>query len=217
LTTETRWIQNLTHTINGLLGYKLLTSNSSTYVYASGSDSPNLTAYWGIRVWKRTAAGVETEVTSGTPVAQVSRVWSLISAEGFQSATWACPLTTLAATDAIVVRCYIRFGGNAWQLLLTSTTEQIGATGLVAVTWTVTYYTQAQGSGDGSEEAPYGSGGFLYWGHGSYYTRIENFQWSTITEHKIYVQWVHLVKMICLFVIGPFSSITKGLPCHFRR
>lgn len=100
--TETRYMRSDTQTINGLSAYQLgITSSSSslsTMVSSqTGNGQQNQTVYWGVRVWQRNNAGTETELTSGTPVAQVSRT----SGSGIQSATWTPPSTTLATTDSI--------------------------------------------------------------------------------------------------------------------
>jgi len=140
--------------------------------------SGSQTVYWGIRVWKRDAAGAETEITAGTPVAQVSRS---SDGAGLQSNTWNCTQTTLTSTDSIVVRVYIKFGSGAWTLLgLASpysvySTEQIGASQLDAATWTVHYYTEREYDPD--EDT---TGGMFAWGDALFNSRIENFSWSLV-------------------------------------
>jgi len=144
---ETRRPQWDKWTVNGLTAYKLLTTLSA---------SPNYSVdYWitsnirfGIRVWKRDSTGVETEITPGTPVAIVQRN---ITPTGWQqqSATWACPQTALATTDAIKVVWYVSSDGGAWAIVLEvgyldyyiTITEQLGDTQLDATTWTVRYRT----------------------------------------------------------------------------
>jgi len=103
-----------------------------------GSATGTPTAYYGIKVFKRNAAGDETEITSGVS-AIVSYPYGA-SAYSTRSATWDCPETALEATDSIVVRVYADVDVNPPTTLRTTfTTEQLGASKLDAVTWTVWY------------------------------------------------------------------------------
>ena len=121
---ETRYMRSDQHTINGLTAYKLDITQTSSNVFVGqnyvGDDFES--GSWGIRVWKRTTSGAETEVTSGAPQAQVSRV---SKSSGIQSATWVCPQTTLnLIPDSTVVRVYIRINSFSWVLKATFTTQQ---------------------------------------------------------------------------------------------
>ncbi|MEM2568214.1 MAG: hypothetical protein QXH20_07085, partial [Candidatus Bathyarchaeia archaeon] len=122
-----------THTVNGLTAYKLETTNSTVL----RSEEATGQYYWGIRVWKRSANGVETEVTGGAPVAVV------YATDGENRASWNCPGASLNPTDSIVVRIYSSARATGpWTLRLTWTTGQLGAQSLDASTWTVYYYFQ---------------------------------------------------------------------------
>jgi len=134
---EIRYMRGDTHTVNGLLAYKLLTTQSAIAREVTFSSMHDLAGTWGIRVWKRTSAGVETEITAGTPVATVSRT---TDGYGMQSNTWTCPLTAMNPTDAIVVRVYTECDG--WKLTATFITEQLGADTLDNALWRVYYYTK---------------------------------------------------------------------------
>jgi hypothetical protein len=173
---ETRYFRSDTQTVNGLTAYKLGTEQSATAESKGiGSGYPAQGAYVGIRVWKRSNAGVETEITAGTPVAVASK-GSLTTA--IVSATWDCPQTSLDTTDAIVVRVYGRWGTGAWNLLAEFITEQLGATILNAVTWTVYYSISYRRYVDpDTGEITYTAG----WNFGTttYNSRIENFTWTS--------------------------------------
>jgi hypothetical protein len=170
---ETRYMRSDSHVINGLDALKLLTSNTSSMVDGTTAASGNLTLYWGIRVWVRHADESEDEITSGTPVAQVSRA---AVGSGMQSNTWDCPETALNNTDAIVVRVYIKF--SDWWLAGFFITNQAqnwdSPTQLDSATWTVHYHT----------ERTYDSklnmtGGHFRYGHvDTHNSRIENYTWS---------------------------------------
>jgi len=133
-----RFMRGDQQTVNSLTAYVLGKNQSSTAQLQSIDDYGSNTAYWGIRVWKRSVAGVETEITSGTPVAQVSRN---TKGHGIQTATWNCPGISLTQTDTIIVRVYCKNGGS-WTLIATFTTEQLNTTALQEATWTVYYWTQ---------------------------------------------------------------------------
>ncbi len=139
MTVQTRYLLSTTQTINGLLANKLALD------FSGASDSrikikstATITVYAGIRVWKRASDGTETEITAGTPVAQVLTVVNRVAVPPV-TATWVCPLTTLVSTDSIVVRWYTQFDADGWLEWLTSTTEVLVAQSLDAATWTVSY------------------------------------------------------------------------------
>jgi hypothetical protein len=132
----------------------------------SGSvDISDYHAYIGIRVWKRSASGVETEITDGTPRARAT----IPSSSGIVSATWTCPQTSLASTDAIVVRVYVTADTITWFLCDTWITEQLGAGSLDAATWTVYYYIYVV-----SKTGVYN----FRFDTTTYNSRITNFSWS---------------------------------------
>jgi hypothetical protein len=151
----------------------LANTNTNSTASFGTTGSGDVVVYWGHRVWKRSSAGVETEITSGTPVAQVQKnVGAPISIDEL-SATWACPLTSLASTDAIVDRIYIKFGTGAWNLLMESITEQLGAQSLDAATWTFYVWVQRQ-----YISAAGVTRGTFYFGSNTYNSRITNFTWT---------------------------------------
>jgi hypothetical protein len=174
LVSETRYMRSDQHTINGLLAYKLLTTNTASSTNVSDNLALNYRAYWGIRVFIRHADESEDEVTSGTPVAQVSRS---SNGEGMQSNTWNCPETALEDDDAIIVRVYLMWEYGSWTLMVTFITNQVqdwdSPTQLDSATWTVYYYTLYS----------WDSKLFLaiaqfYWGDNVHNSRITNFTWS---------------------------------------
>ncbi|MBU4144229.1 MAG: right-handed parallel beta-helix repeat-containing protein [Candidatus Thermoplasmatota archaeon] len=95
---------------------------------------------WGMRVWTKTAAEVETELTSGSADAIVYRD---IDGEGMQVGTWTPPLTALDPTDSVVVRIYQgRDEAFPTTLVGTFTSQPINATQLINTTWNVNYFTR---------------------------------------------------------------------------
>jgi hypothetical protein len=156
------------HTVNNATMYKLMENHTQTArsVNSSVTDPENEAyCYWGVRVWKRSSVGTETELTSGSPVAVVSRT---TSGSGLQSATWACPATNLSVTDCLVVRVYYKFDWTSYTQCGQFITLQLNATTLAASTWTVYYYTQRSYSPSTHKTYMY-----YYWDN-NYNSRIEN-------------------------------------------
>jgi len=169
LTSETRYFRSDTHTVNGLTAYKLLTTNTTTAVTVSIVNPA--VGHIGIRVWKRSASGVETEITSGNAVA-VALILGTINFVQV-SGSWSCPQTTLSNTDAIVVRVYLCDGsGGSQTLFATFITEQLGASQLDSATWTVYYWARIYGTPDTGYSAQFA------FGSATRDSRIVNFTWS---------------------------------------
>lgn len=133
--------------INGLASRKFhvidQTIGGGAYPYEDG-NATLLTGRWGIRVFVRHEDESEDEITSGTPVAQVSRS---TATEGYQNGTWSCPETALESTDSIRVNFYLNITGlmdwtNIQWAGVDWSTEQLGGDFLCAGTWIVEYYTK---------------------------------------------------------------------------
>jgi len=172
---ETRYFRNETQTVNGLTSYGLRLSkvnvgNTLSYARTGAYFAGDL----GIRVWKRSIDGVETEITGGSPVAIVTYYDGDFQIE--KSNTWSCPQTSLASTDSIVVRVYARIPSSTgtWTLITGAifSTEQLGASQLDAATWTV-YYV-----GSFLYDVAKNRAGIEFHFDGSWNSRIENFSWS---------------------------------------
>ncbi len=157
------------HTVNNATMNKLMTTHTGNcnVTSASSLDPENeWTCYWGMRAWKRSSSGTETEITSGSPVAVVSRS---TSGQGTQSATWNCPATNLTVTDCLVIRVYYKFDITSWTMCVQFSTVQLNATSLLGQTWTVHYYTSRSYNSPQHKTYMY-----YYWDH-TYTSRIENF------------------------------------------
>lgn len=138
----TLYMRSDQHTINNATMYKLMethTGNSNSTSTSFTDPENEAVCYWGVRVWKRSSSGIETEITSGSPVAVVSRA---SSGQGTQSASWNCPATTLNATDCLIVRVYYRHDSGAYTQCAQFSSVQLNATSLLGQTWTIYYYTK---------------------------------------------------------------------------
>jgi len=175
---ETRYFKNASVTINGLTCKSLALDQSGTeFVSSKTVNVAAFGGYMGIRVWKRSEAGVETEITEGVPVAQIETVDGDYRLT--KSNTWNCPETSLADTDSIVVRVYVYI--NAWYLLTTSvfSTEQLGDSQLDSAEWTV-YYVESH-SFQMVGYTPKTTITFYFDGvNEGIDSRIENFTWTSI-------------------------------------
>lgn len=171
---ETRYLRSDQQTVNGLTAYILGVTQSNLSAYKSisaYSGDVYVTQYLGIRVWRRASDGTETEITYGTPVAIASG-----SDSGLIWATWFCPATPLAPTDAIVIRVYGGDSSPPTNLLATYISEQLGANRLDSATWTVYYYLLR------TYNARYDITTYsFYFGTTTYNSRIEGFSWSVPT------------------------------------
>lgn len=173
-------MKQLAATVNGLSGRDLGITQTTDAGTKSIWHAPSVTVQWGFRVWKRNAAGVETEISAGTPIAVVSRS---VDGAGLQYGVWICPATSLVATDNIVIRLYMKFGALDWEEAifpdyplppLPWLTEQLGAISLDAATWQIWYYTARLW--DEGENITYGD---FWYGTSTYNSRIVGFTWST--------------------------------------
>jgi hypothetical protein len=156
------------HTVNNATMYKLIETHSSNWNVTSKSaldPEDEWVGYWGVRVWKRSSNGTESEITSGSPVAVVSRP---SSGQGLQSANWTCPATNLSINDSLVVRVYYKFDVDSYTLSAEFSTVQLNATSLTGQTWTVYYYTQRSYNSQQHKTYLY-----YYWDN-TYPSRIEN-------------------------------------------
>jgi len=174
-TTETRYLRGVVNeaNVNGLTCYSMGTTNSAT----AGDWGPgnNLNIFLGIRVYTRSTGGTETEISGGSLVATVSRT---ATGNGFQTATWTPPVTTLNTGDSIVVKVYGDTTANPTTLRATFTTEVLGPIRLEANQWTVQYWTRFAGAAQGGSD--------WYWGTAAYDNHITGFQYTSITFRDPY-------------------------------
>jgi hypothetical protein len=183
LTIETRYFVNATWIVNGYTYNKLITTQTGASGYTlvmHKTDNFKL----GVRIYVTHADSSITELTAGTSVAIVTR--SAVGS-GIQSATWACPQTTLVPTDAIEVDVYLWDQIYQWQIAMQFSTEQLGTTILNAGTWTFYYYTAVTYS------SPYYYFKF-YFDTTTYNSRIENFSWGISSTQEVTYHFTETMK-----------------------
>jgi len=184
-----------THTVNGILGYRLDKTASSSDTYDSVSTDGASITYYGVRVWIVHSSGALEELTSGEPVAIVSRNQD---GEGLQSATWNCPGYN-NIIDAIMVKVYQRFGTEEWNLRATFITENNTLIKLPEATWTFTYYTKRNYMSELDSGVTVST---LYWG-GNYETKVQ-LKYAEPTPYELML-WKLWKGDILGFLILPYS------------
>lgn len=138
MTSETRYFRSDSQTINGLACRKLLTTQSGVageLTISSYDGNQTITQYVGIRVWKRSSGGTETEIDPSAVKAIGSG-----STSGTCTGTYTPTQTVLDTGDSIIVRVYGNDVTPPTTLLDTWQTEQLGETQLDSVQWTLQYY-----------------------------------------------------------------------------
>jgi len=184
-----------THTVNGILGYRLDETASSSDAYDIVSTEGASITYYGVRVWIVHSSGALEELTGGQPVAVVSRN---ADGEGLQTATWNCPGYS-NIIDAIMIKVYQRFGTDEWNLRATFITENETLIKLPEATWTFTYYTKR------SYMSEVDSGitiSMLYWG-GNYQTKVQ-LKYTEPTPYELML-WKLQNRDIFGFIMLPFT------------
>ena len=162
-----RYMRSDTATVNGLNAYLLNATETASYTYVQQLGQ-GAGAEFGIRVWVRASNGTEYEVTldgqTGTPKAMVT------------STGWGTANVTqksMQTTFSFVTRVYVRIAGGAWTNKATFTTEQLGKTSLLGMTWSVYYYVSVSYSVKLDRTTAK-----FYWGDASHMSRIQNLQFS---------------------------------------
>lgn len=166
---ETRYYRADEHTVNGLQTHNLGTTQTST-----PSMLYSLTNYYETDGVYSSDVKIrhndETETLIASAVAETTRT---TDGEGYQSATWSCPETSLSPDDAIL----IGENWNATDYGAEIITEQLGASKLTANSWTFTRYTfRNYDSGNDRTTTR------VYHGDSTYNTRIEDFAYETSVE-----------------------------------
>lgn len=174
MTSETRYLRNAGHTVNGLTANELLITNTATATLCYLADGPgDPGAITNFDVIKRGSGGAE--IVIGSAVASAATT-AEGGGPGLVSATWACPETALVSSNAVKVVARISHIGNGTSTTLNFITNQAAAwdTGvnkLTAATWTFHRWTIKFTTEDFFESD-------IYYGSAAYPSRITNFSWD---------------------------------------
>jgi hypothetical protein len=169
-----------THTINGQLGNVANETQSNTIASASMSlleSGTPLTGSCGWRVWISHYDNSSTELTSGTPVATVTRT---ANGTGLQSGTWKPDLTSLGWVDIcsfnLKIIFYMKLDGT-WTAKASFVTSALPYRKIKNETWTLYCYTNfTQVYYELLDN--YNAYLTVYWGTPTYDTRITNMKFE---------------------------------------
>jgi hypothetical protein len=143
--------------------------------------------YYGIRVFVAHQDKSLTEITSGTPVAVISKT-TLI--RELKTNAWDCPETVILTTDRIQVRAYYKIHDDGTWTQFTRgvwMTEELGVTVLNAATWTVWYSVTIM------ESSPERYQAHLDFGWPAYPSGVDNFTFGGVPPPAELIQCDGLV------------------------
>jgi len=214
----TWYLRSDTHTVHSQLGYILSPVQTSSELSDMRTHATtSMTTSYGVRIWVFDADGDSSELTSGIPVAVVTRS---SDGDGIQSATWTCP-DYLNVVDAVMVRIYQRWGTDAWTARLIYITKSGLLVKFPTASWTFNYYTNRT-SGSTNSTMWYGS--YVYNSRLQlYYTNLNPFE--TMHYHLIRTDflaflvtpWTYFLGDIFYGLILLFMSVTTYLRYHSLR
>lgn len=140
---STFYLRSDTYTVNNETGYGLDSSNTASSATVSQSSVTD-TIYYGFRVYLLNQQGYTRELTSGTPVGQVTRS---SNGSGVQTNTYSFAGTTLTASaEALLIKVYTKVGASGtWAVKATYLSNQILAREIEESTWTFALYTNKTG------------------------------------------------------------------------
>jgi hypothetical protein len=132
----TWYMRSDTHTIHAVYGFKLLTVNTQTPWFDSRIELGSHNVSYGVRVWAIDFFNHTYELTSGSPVAIVTK-----SDTGGEMLVgyWNCPAYN-SMIDSIMVKVYQKFDDTEWSPLPPFVTGSDLLIRLPASTWTFHYY-----------------------------------------------------------------------------
>lgn len=144
--TQTRYFRSDSHTVNALTAKKLLTSRSGTQSsFPRQTTDVNQNHYFGIKMYKRSNTGVETQIPiDGSTEPQMAVMRNGIG-EGLQISAGTPDYAGLEVTDSIVIKLWSKIGAGAWTEAGSTavwTTEQLGGYCIGGKLWGIQYYTK---------------------------------------------------------------------------
>ena len=181
--TVTWYMRSDQHTVNTVSGYILNGTQSSTSKYVSLSSSGKLQTWVAVRVWIVFSDGNKSELTDGTYNVNVTRT---SSGYGYQNVTWTCPATSLNASDAIMIKVYLKVGSGSWSEKATFITAQLNMT-KISGNWTFQLYTK-NNQVYNSITHQWTTACYFYWGSSSYNSLIDGIELSSGIPISKYVK-----------------------------
>jgi len=169
------WFRSDTDTVNGIFGYLVNETQTSTGRNVSSSLMGDNQTWWALRVWVRRSNNSTVELTDGTYNVNVTRT---VGGEGLQNVSWTPSLTNLyLGADALRINAYSKIGSDSWQLKATFVTERLETNQIVNSTWTFRLYTSRN-------IPPPATFTFLSWGNSTYASRIDGVQLAQLSPFE---------------------------------
>ena len=198
--TVTWYFRADTHTVNGVTAYVINETISDTAVNVTDSVAGNVTVYWGWRIWRVRSDGSQNELTSGTPVATVSRV---VSGIGIQTGTWNAPSKVLhIGYDCFKFVLYMKFGSGDWTAKATFVSSRLLERAIVGATWSFKIYTVKQ--------YVVNTYGVFVWGSSAFNSRIEGIEFE---EPDVYQHMNYLLQTgdFVGFILYPYLNLVGNI------
>lgn len=133
----TFFMRSDTHTVSGILGYKLTEVESALMVNDTRTLTGNYSVSYGFRAYALDGSGNAYEVTSG--VSGIVTFPSNYEGEGLVEGTYACPDYPYLI-DAVRVNVYQRFGSGSWSLRAVFMSKAELMIKFPSSDWTIYYY-----------------------------------------------------------------------------
>jgi hypothetical protein len=200
---STLYLRSDNQTTNGQTGYQLSSPNTASSATVSNTLTGSADVTYGFRVWLVNYSNETIELTSGTPVAQVTRS---ADGAGIQTASWTPPAYTLdLGFDALMVKVYLNISGT-WTSRGTYVTPTMMYTALSADTWTFHLYTIKSTSTNTNASFVFGSG--------TYESKISGLGFTTPTWFEL-GEYYLTVGNIVGFVFYSYYNIIGGVAYLF--
>lgn len=152
---ESVYFRNTIVSVNNQTGYELATLNTLITQTVTESFTSGATRV-GFRIWLVGSNGYQTELTSGTPIAVMSRT---INGNGTQEATYDMATHNIAiGSQCFKVNVYFEVDGG-WTAAATFLSQPIMSTRLEANTWVFSMWT-SRDSGAGEASFKFGSASY---------------------------------------------------------
>jgi hypothetical protein len=143
LQTSNLYMRSDTYNSTGIAAYGLDTDYTNNYINVPiTTTSVNATVTYGFRIYLATSATSITELTAGTPQAQISLSSNYT---GQISSAWNCPNTAiLLGYQSIKIDVYAKVNTGSWTAQASYITNPLLTTELMPATWTLTLNLEMQ-------------------------------------------------------------------------
>lgn len=186
---------------NGVLGYTLAEENTDEERTSSVNVPGSVTVYWGWRVWLVESDLSQTELTDGTPEAQVNRS---VDGEGIQTGLWlpSEELDLHVGWNCFKVALYMKMGTSNWYMKATFVTDLLLKKKLLKTTWIFKAYTKREtGSTTGT----------FYWGDTTdYNSRIENLEFEDPSVYETIMYYLESANFIQA-ILHPYTNLVGSM------